>query len=151
MRGGRSDFVSAAVVLASVCGVAVVFPFKVTSFEASAGEQAKETFASFVQLSAEDEAAAMKAAKSSWNAESGAVRRMRAELFSGELPEASEEPVLALGDCPVRASVRVVSPSLSPYLPSLAAPPPEAIEPDKAAPYAVGVPAFSRDELLRID
>lgn len=152
MRGFRGDFVSAAIVLATIGAVAVAFPFDAMSFRPKQAKEARAAFAAFVSLTPAEEAAAMKAAKSAWNAESGGVRHLRAELFSNELPEAENEPALGLLDRLARQAPEPVSPGLSPYLPSQAAPPAKAIPAEKAADEGgEASPAFSREELLRID
>lgn len=149
MRGQRGRFLSVAVVVAAVGGVAVAFPFDAISFRPAAPKAGKPCFAAFVSLGEAEEAAAMKAAKSSWNAKAGGVRSMRAELFPDELPEAEKEPALEIADRLGRSVDRPVSPSLSPYLPSLAAPPPKAIPVEKAD--AGAAPQFPREELLKMD
>ena len=92
----------------------------------------------------------MKAAKGSWSAEAGGVRQLRAELFVAEIPEAGNEPALELADRLARVSPPPVAPGLSPYQPSLAALPPKAI-PAEREDAKKEAPAFSREELLKID
>jgi len=152
VRGFRGDFVSAAIVLATVGAVAASFPFDAISFRPRPSKESRAAFAAFVSLTPAEEAAAMKAAKSAWNAESGGVRHLRAELFSNELPEAENEPALGLLDRLARQAPEHVAPGLSPYLPSQAAPPAKAIPAEKSADEGgESYPAFSREELLRID
>ena len=151
MRDVRGELLSVAVVLAAVGAVAIAFPYDVVSFRPSQNTGKRPVFAAFVTLREGEEVAAMKAAKSSWNAEAGGVRRLRAELFAAEIPEAGNEPALDLADRFARFSPKTVAPGLSPYLPSLAAPPPKAIPVDKADAGQGPKPTFSREELLRID
>ena len=152
MRGFRGDFMSAAIVIATVGAVAVAFPFDAMSFRPRSARESRAAFAAFVSLTPAEEAAAMKAAKSAWNAESGGVRHLRAELFSNELPEAESEPALGILDRLSRQNPEPISPGLSPYLPSQAAPPAKAIPAEKAADEGgEAAPTFSREELLRID
>ena len=150
MKYLRSDLVSVAVVAAAIGGVAAVFPFEALTFRAAPARPADRPFASFVALDAKDEAAAMKAAKSSWNAEAGAVRRMQAELFVRELPKGREVPELDVGDRLAQPGPALVAPGLSPYLPSMAAPPPAAIAPEGEDAPGAAAPTFPRDELLRL-
>ncbi len=126
MRDLRGKLLSVAVVLVAVVAVVVVFPFDALSFTPSRAAADGRAFAVFVLLTPEEEAAAMKAAKSSWNAEAVGVRRMRADLFVNDLPESASEP-------------------------SLAAPPPKAIPADKADQMGGPAPAFPREELLKIE
>ena len=143
---------SAAIVLATIGAVAASFPFDAISFRPRPSKSSRAAFAAFVSLTPAEEAAAMKAAKGAWNAESGGVRHLRAELFSNELPEAESEPALGLPDRLARQAPEPVSPGLSPYLPSQAAPSAKAIPAEKAADEGgESSPAFSREELLRID
>ena len=151
MSNGHGGILSVAVVLASVGAVAVVFPYDALSFKPVPAKERKPAFAAFVSLREGEETAAMKAAKSSWNAEAGGVRRLRAELFAAEIPEARNEPALELADRLAMISPPPVAPGLSPYLPSLAAPPPKSISAEKADAGDGSAPAFSREELLKID
>ena len=150
MMDRRGNLLSVAVALASVGGVAVSFPFDAVSFRPqSPGE--RPVFAANVSLSEKEESAAMKAAKNSWNAEAGSVRSLRAELRFGELPEVEGEPALGIADRLAWPSPAPVEPGLSPYLPSLAAPPPAVIKPDKDGADESPVPAFPREERLKMD
>ena len=149
MRGPRGNLLSVAVVVAAIGGVAIVLPFDAMSFRHAAPSGGEACFAAIVTLDEGVESAATKAAKSSWNANAGGVRSMRAELFPDELPEAGSEPALGLADRLGRSVHETVAPSLSPYLPSLAAPPPKAIPAEKAD--AAAAPQFPREELLKMD
>ncbi len=149
MRGVRRELLSVAVVLAAVGAVAVAFPYDAVFFRPSP-RSARTVFAAFVSLKEGEEVAAMKAAKSSWSGEAGGVRQLRAELFVAEIPEAGNEPALELADRFARVSPPPVAPGLSPYQPSLAAPPPKAIPAEKADEKEEA-PAFSREEMLKID
>ena len=151
MRAIRSVVVSVAMVLLSVASVAVVLPYGATTFAPRADCAAHRAFAAFVTLSPAEESAAMKAAKSSWNVDVGAVRHMRAELFVRELPKGRDEPALGLADRMSRREPATMSPGLSPFLPSLAAPPPERIAPDAQGAKDDAEPTFARDELLKMD
>jgi hypothetical protein len=147
----RGNLLSVAVVAFATGVVALSFPFDAVSFKPSRQKAQGDAFAAFVSLDGREEAAAMKAAKSSWNAESGGVRHMRAELFFSELPEVESEPALRLSDRFALSSPDPVAPGLSPYLPSMAAPPPRAIPAEKAGSPAVQPAAFSREDLLKME
>ena len=144
----RRDVFSTASILALTVSVAAVFPFGAIGFKAVDPAPARVPGAAFVQLRPDEEAAALQAAKNSWNAEAGGVRRLRAELFFGELPETASEPALGVGERTRRPAPDPVAPGRTAYLPSMAAPPPPAISPEKGADG--GKPAFSRDDLLDI-
>ncbi|MBQ6914836.1 MAG: hypothetical protein IJQ65_03875 [Kiritimatiellae bacterium] len=151
MKGWRSAFVSAVMVLLTIAAVVLVFPYGALTFRPRPDGPAQPAFAAFVALSPTEEAAAMKAAKSSWNAGAGAVRRMRAELFVSELPRGRDEPALEIADRAHSQTLPPLSPGLQPFMPSQAAPPPAKIEPDKADLKDESASAFSREELLRMN
>ena len=151
MRGFRSIIVSFSATLLAVAAVALVYPYDALSFKPRKDNGAESAFAAFVTLSPAEKAAAMKAAKSSWNADSGAVRRMRAELFVGELPTGRDDPALEIYDRVLRRDPPVVEPGLSPFMPTRAAPPPKTISPDEGDLKDKPAAAFSRDELLKMN
>ena len=151
MKRLRGDFLSAVSVLALAASVAAVFPFEAIVFRARRLPQQRPPGAAFVQLRADEEASALRAAKSSWNAEAGEVRRLRAELFFGDLPESPAEPALPLESRAGLSLPPPVSPGRPAYSPSLAAPPPESIKPEAGNQKGSERPAFPRSELLRMD
>ena len=151
MKGLRSALVSAVMVSLTVAAVALSFPYCALKFRPRPDKAAQPAFAAFVTLSPAEEAAAMKAAKSSWNAEAGAVRHLRAELFVSELPKGRDEPALDIADRASRQTPSPIPPGLSPFLPSQAAPPPKMIEADKPGRKDGPSPAFGREELLRMN
>ena len=151
MKSLRGEFLSVSVVLAAVGAVVMSFPFDAIAFRPMSPSANGQSFAAFVSLDQEEEAAALKAAKSSWNAEAGGVRRLRAELFSSDLPKEKSEFALEFSDRIVRSVPESVAPGLSPFLPSLAAPPPKAIPVENADAAVDPAPVFSREELLKID
>ena len=151
MMNLRGNMLSVAAVLTAIVGVAVSFPLDMFSFRPSERSGQNGAFAAFVSLDEAEESAALKAAKSSWNGEGGGVRHLRAELFFSDLPKEESEPVLELADRSAWSLPSPVDPGLVPYMPSLAAPPPEAIPQENAGAVAAHEPAFSREELLKID
>ncbi len=151
MKGFRSALVSAVMVSLTVAAVALAFPYGALTFRPRPAKAAQPAFAAFVTLSPAEEAAAMKAAKSSWNAEAGAVRYMRAELFVSELPKGRDEPALEISDRVSRQTPSPISPGLSPFMPSQAAPPPRMIKAEKSGDKDVPLQVFGREELLRMN
>lgn len=147
----RGNLLSVAAVFTAVAAVAVVFPFDAVIFSPVKAKAKGGTFASFVTLGPEDEIAAMKAAKSSWNAEAGGVRRLQAELFLVDLPESGNDPVLQIEDRRAGFSASVVAPGFMPYQPSMAAPPPAKIPHGKTDDGGKVAKPFSRAELLEMD
>ena len=151
IREIRGNLLSVAVVFTAVAAVAVVFPFDAVTFSPAKAKDGKGAFAAFVTLSHKEEVAAMKAAKSSWNAEAGGVRRIRAELFSVDLPESESEPSLRLEDRFSGFAPSVVAPGLMPYQPSMAAPAPTKIPHAKSDDEGKSAATFSREEMLEIN
>ena len=151
MRGFRSDAVSVATVVAAVGAVAAILPFGTVRLRSVAARGERSAFAAFVSLDHKEEVAALKAAKNSWNADAGGVRRMRAELFFGELPAHAHEPAFRFGDRPPAPPPPLVEPALAPYMPSRAAKPPAAVAPGDAGDNGEAQPAFSREELLKMN
>lgn len=130
-------------------GIALAFPLSAIRFEAERKPISSSAVASFVNLTLEQEVAALKAAKSAWQSDASARERMRVRLPLGELPE--EEQALSLGANEIlfpdgRAAAPLAYP-LPAYAPSFAAPAPKRLPTE--APSTV-VPAFSREELLRL-
>lgn len=151
MKSLRGDLVSLASVFALAAAVAAAFPFEAVGFRARRPPQPGRAGAAFVHLRADEEAAALRAAKNAWNAEAVGVRRLRAELFFGELPEVPSEPALPVE---IRTGLSMpppVSPGRTAYPPSLAAPPPASIKPEKGGETKDAKPAFPRSELLKMD
>ena len=151
MKGFRSIFVSFLATLLAIAAVALVYPYDAMSFRPQKDKDAKAVFAAFVTLSPAEKAAAMKAAKSSWNTESGVVRRMRAELFVSELPAGKDDPALEVYDRMSRHMPSIVEPGVSPFMPTRAAPPPKTISPEKGDQKDESTMVFSREELLKMN
>ena len=147
MKRLRSELASAAAVFSLPAAILASVPFDAIAFRAET-KAARPPSAAFVSLSAEEEAAALRAAKTSWNSEAEGVRRMRAELRFGELPECASEPALGIADRMRRPQQQPQSSWPPPYLPSQAAPAPAKIAPEKESERS---PVFAREELLRMD
>ena len=148
MRGLAGEILSLITVLAIPVGIAAVFPLEVAGFRARTPRPATPC-AAFVTLSADEEAAAMRAAKTSWQGDVGSVPRIRADLFIGELPGGAERESLDVSARSRPPRAQDISWTPPPYLPSLAAPPPRPVPAD-AAPDET-VQAFSRAELLSLE
>ena len=148
MRSVGRELVSLALMASVPVAIALVFPYEAMNFRAERGGESRAACA-FVTLGEEEERAALASARTAWQVDSRSVRRLRVDLSSGELPLAPVRPVLP--SRPQRgegaASETTYVPNALP--PTVAAPAPTVIAPDTAAPAAK--PAFSRDELLKID
>ena len=148
MRSVGRELFSLALMASVPVAIALVFPYEAMNFRAERGGESRAACA-FVTLGEEEERAALASARTAWQVDSRSVRRLRVDLSSGELPSAPVRPVLP--SRPQRgegaASETTYVPNALP--PTVAAPAPTVIAPDTAAPAAK--PAFSRDELLKID
>ena len=147
MKGIAGELASLFTVLAIPVGIAAIFPFSAIGFRARPVAQRAPAVA-FVTLNAEEEAAAMRAAKTSWQGNAGNILRVRADLFLGDLPGGAEKETLDVAERCRPPRAKDVDWAPPPYLPSLAAPPPQAIPED--APDEE-VPAFPREELLSLE
>lgn len=147
MKGIVGELASLFTVLAIPAGIAAIFPFSAIEFRARPVAP-REPSVAFVTLSAEDETAAMRAAKTSWQGNAGNILRVRADLFLGDLPDGAEKATLDVAERSRPPRARDVDWAPPPYLPSLAAPPPQAIPED--APDEE-VQAFPREELLSLE
>ena len=146
MRSLASEALSAAAALSLPAAILAVFPYRAAEFKASPLSRPAdvETFA-FVELSPAEEAAALKAAKASWQAASSAASGMRAYLRLDDLPaESPGGPILGNAEFPeVRAKpFEYGAPT---WRPSAAAGPPQKIA---AAPADPVPPAFPKEALL---
>ena len=145
-RFGR-ELASLCTVLAISAAIVSVFPYGAIGFKARP-PSAPTPAAAFITLSPDEEAAAMRAAKTSWKGDADSCLRVRADLSFGELPTTREESVLGVGERSRPPRFRDVGWTPPPFLPSQAASPLRPIPPGDAPKEA---PAFSREELLSLD
>lgn len=118
-------------------------------FKASEPSSSECAFAAFVELSQEEESRATAAVKAAWQGDSGGIRRLRADLSVGELPEENSGPVLDVSLDALRIHEPELPAELPPLPPSMRAAAPMKIAPSQASEAAP--PAFSKEELLKID
>lgn len=147
MKGIADELASLFTVLAIPAGIAAIFPFSAIGFRARLVAP-REPSVAFVKLSAADETAVMRAAKTSWQGNAGNILRVRADLFLGDLPGGAEKETLDIAERSHPPRAKDIDWAPPPYLPSLAAPPPQAIPED--APDEE-VPAFPKEELLSLE
>ncbi len=128
--------------------VAVVasFPYSAIGFKASVSPRTVPS-ASLIALSPEEEAVAVKNAKTIWRHDATSEERVRTWLPLGDLPEEQDRPVLDR-----RFSVSPGTPRFFPYLPppllpSRSAPPPVRIP---AEPAVEAEDVFPRSEMLEM-
>ena len=145
MKSLGGELASLAATLAIPAAVACLFPYGATGFRA-ATYTPSESAVAFVVLNAEEEAAAMRTAKASWQRSRDSTLNIRADLSLGDLPQTREPAVLGIGSRtrqPHPAGMEFKAP---PCLPRLAAPPPPPLAPDPPEPDK---PTFKREEMLR--
>lgn len=148
MRSLRSELTSVLTVLLILGAVALVLPYSALDFKASPEPLGHEAAAAFVRLPPSTEAAALKAAKSSWQGTAVGVRRLRADLSFGELPETPDAPVMGVAERTPPPPPALLELTRCGYLPTQAASPAVKIVAEPAdRPTAV----FPREELLKTE
>lgn len=143
----RRDLWSVLTVLAVMMMVASVFPYESLRFRAR--QQAPQPASvAFVTLTAAEEAAAMRAAKTAWQVDPSGFRRLRIALAVGDLPEYPNGSVVPR-PLPVSRDESEVFPYEPAAYPATrgASPPP----PPVAAEPPAHVLPFPREELLKIN
>lgn len=148
MRGLGRELMSLGAVLAIPVGIAFVLPYEAFQFRAAARSEGRQSSVAFVRLSSEAEMRAMRVAKTSWQGDGESVRNRRADIYFAELPEEDFPSVMPVRERSHEAESDVVGCGRTPFLPSLRAAPPARIAPDDKPEDQ---PAFSREELLKID
>lgn len=167
-RRWRHEFIPLLAVFALPLALAAVFPFDAVfpsssgALSADAGlrfagrpgvrrsgtEPATEAACAFVELTADEEASALAAARAAWQTDRGGVHRKGPEMFAEALPADPRRPVVDVAD---RTKTFSAAPAYVPAEPptDFRAPPP-AVFAAPAAP-AAPQPAFSRADLLKLD
>ena len=149
MRKLRSELMSILTVLAVTVAVALTFPFGAVGFRPRPDRARPRSSAAFVVMSADEQATAMRAAKTSWQVDAGGVRRLRVDLSVGELPEDPAASSMDIGVRPSRSVVPTVGYQPSAYPLTQAAAPCAGISRAEAEP--VREPPFPKAELLKLD
>lgn len=149
MRSLRHEVFALALMASVPVALALVFPYEAVSFRPSGGSGAPRAVCAFVTLGEDEERAALAAARTAWQVDSKSVTGLRLDLTAGDLPPSPS------GKVAVRRRERGTSAAPAEFVPAMlpptfAAPAPAAIgaEGDAASEKA---PAFSRDDLLKID
>lgn len=148
MRSVRSEMLSGAIVLSIPVGISLAFPREALRFRALDADKRSPASVAFVRLSADEERVAMRVARTSWQGASGGSRVVWADLSSMALPDEPRHSVLSVGDRVKVSGMKPVMTELTPFLPSVKAPPPVKIAADDET---IETRTFSRDELLKID
>ena len=149
MKNMRQEISTLATVLAVPAALALVFPYGAIGFRPASRTEAFRSSAAFVEMTMEEQKEAMRAAKTSWQVDSGNARRLRADLSVGVLPEDVSPISLDAVIGPSRSAVSVVPYGPEAHPLSLAAPAARRIAND-AKPKAAA-PAFPKEDLLKLD
>lgn len=149
MRSLRHELFSLTSVLAVPAAVALFFPYEAVSFKATSASAESRASAAFVTLTPEQESAALVAARTSWQADAAVRQRRHVRLPLGELPEGPAGPLLDVetmmrsADVPEPIAYRPAA-----WKPSLGSARPARLSQE---PEARTMPAFSREELLKLN
>ena len=149
MKPVQVDLTSFLTVLTVTAAVALAFPYGAVGFRPAPDAGRPQASAAFVVMSADEQATAMRAAKTSWQVDAGGVRRLRVDLSVGELPEDPAASSMDIGVRPSRSAVPPTGYRPAAYPRSFAAPPAAAL-PKTAGETARELP-FAKSELLKID
>ena len=144
----RSEILSIVAVLGMPAAIVLTFPFSAVKFNAASEKTSISPSVAFVQLSPDEEAAALRAAKGSGSSGAGGVKNLRAELYFGDLPASKNEPALDFSDRHTKQRIFNSETWPPPFMPSQAAQKPIKILPEKEAPEPE---TFSREELSKIE
>ena len=148
MRSVGSELAGVMAVLSVPAALAFAFPFSAVGFKARETKPSAAP-AAFVRLTPAAEAAALRAAKTSWQVEGGDVRRLRADMSFGELPETPRLSVMSVEERWRPSAPGLVEAGVAPYLPSRKAPPPRQIEP--AGDAADDASVFPKSDLRKLE
>lgn len=148
MKRLGSEMASILTVLTVAVGIASVFPYGALAFRATSCSRVVKPTAAFVRLTPDEEARALRAAKTSWQGDGSGVRNARADIFFSELPAETLPTVLSERERTRTFEMPVVGCGMSPFLPSRRAAAPQRIAPPDRQEDPL---PFSRKELLKID
>lgn len=147
MSRWRGEVLSVATVLSIPLGVAVIFPFRAVGFKAQDVALSPSATVSFVHLSEEEEAQAVRATRSALRGDGEDVRQLHADLSFSDLPDEVQGEILPVSARPLGTDVPLVECAVGPFLPSRQAPPPQRIPIVREEER----PTFAKDVLLKID
>lgn len=149
MKSVRLELASVLTVLAVPAALALVFPYGAIGFRPGKRPSRPAASAAFVTLSDEEQALAMRSAKSAWQVDVSGERQMRADLSVGDLPEDPSFATLDVAAGPSRSKRSIVESPLAAYPRTSAAPAAKPIAREADADKRVS--AFAKSDLLKID
>ena len=138
-----------ALIAAVPLAIVSAFPLEAFSFRARTKGGEVRPSCAFVTLTDEEERAALSTARTSWQVDARGVKRMRVDISTSELPPAPVRPVIAERP-PRRAAIEIPEYVPGALPPTVAAPAAAQIKAEAGASSSAK-PAFSREELLKID
>ncbi len=145
----RSELLSLVIVGLASLLLALAVPMEAIDFVPAADPQPLSASCAFITLTEAEEASVLSSARAAWRVNARDVKDLRIEMFADSPPERASSEVISFGARhPFRAEGEssVHDPSLVPA--TLAAPVPQALPIDGEE---VVVPAFSREDLLRLN
>lgn len=150
MRRVRSEMLSLLTALALPVTVFCLLPYSALrrTPQPQLSQGTARPFAAFVSLTPDEEAQAMRRAKSTGSGEPADAAIRPDDLVLRELPDDPPTPLVRLSDRTRPPEPRRMDWRLPPYLPTCAAPAPAVIpaEQDEAPPFG-----FSKEQLLKLD
>ena len=150
MRSFRQQILLTAAVFALAAAMLAAFPLEAIAFKASSVRRSSEPAAAFVVLTADDEARAMKSAKTAWQSDTSTRRHVGAHPQLTELP--ADKAPWPLVDVPKETDLSpkagYAEYGAGAWTPSEAAGAPEKIA---SSPDDSGRQAFPREALLGLD
>ena len=149
MKGVRHELFALLTVLSVPVAIVLAFPFSAVSFTPRQLSGRCSPSAAFVVITPAEQEQAMRSAKSSWQGDAGGVRRLRADLSVGVLPENDKSISADVGAEPSRSAATRVDYVPAAYPPSQGALPAGRLP--KAETETAREPAFPKSELLKID
>lgn len=148
MRSVRSEMLYALEALAIPIAVAMTFPYGAIGFSAKAERPPAPVSSAFACLDQRAIEKVLAATRGTWKDGADESRRLRPDLFVGELPEAEAELVFPVGVPAIPSEPTLVPRGRTPFLPSARAAAPVALKRDGATKEPL---PFLREELLKID
>ena len=149
MRSARSEMLSLVTTLSIPAAVFCILPYSSFRLPPPAESRAPAPFAAFADLTPDEAAQAMRRAKSTGHGETADAAIRPDDLLLRSLPDDPPTPLVRLSDRTRPPNQARIGWRPPPYLPTRAAPGPATIPSEKDG--EAQAPAFSRDDLLRIE
>lgn len=143
------DVRSFLIVCITAGSIVAIFPYSALTFKGRNGASSLSASAAYVELSPEEESAALSAARTAWQSDNVSARRLRVRLPLGELPEEPEGPFFGMNADGVRdrGEPMPVAYTHALYVPlPMTEDMPHSYEVEEAQKS----PAFSREDLLNL-